>query len=109
VKKYLAALIIALAILGLTARAFCYSAEAIDLSGRKYFPAVKEALSKAKELMDIRVSGYQGLGNQVIRLYGIFTLAYSKTSFVSYIIDKTINPGNYLLVSFNPIIGFFPV
>ncbi len=48
-KKYLLTFIIALAILGVTARAYCYNAEVIDLSGRKYFPAVKEALSNAKE------------------------------------------------------------
>jgi len=49
VKKYLSAFIIALAVLGVTARAYCYNAEVIDLSGRKYFPAVKDALSKAKK------------------------------------------------------------
>ncbi len=38
-----------LSILGATARAYCYNAEVIDLSSRKYLPAVKEALSKAKE------------------------------------------------------------
>lgn len=43
----------ALAVLGITARAFCYQVEAIDISGTKYFPAVKEALSKAKESITV--------------------------------------------------------
>ena len=42
-------LIIALAVLGITARAFCYQAEVIDISGTKYFPVVKEALAKAEK------------------------------------------------------------
>lgn len=41
--------IIALAVLGITARVYCYQAEVIDISGRKYFPAVKEALEKAEK------------------------------------------------------------
>lgn len=41
--------IIALAIVALTARAFCYPAEVTDISGTKYFPAVKEAITNAKE------------------------------------------------------------
>lgn len=47
VKRYLAIFMIALVVLGITARAFCYEAEVIDISGSKYFPAVKEMLSKA--------------------------------------------------------------
>jgi len=49
VKRYLAVFIIALVVLGITTRAFCYDAEVVDISGTKYFPAVKEALSKAEE------------------------------------------------------------
>lgn len=48
-KKYLTVFIIALVVLGITARAFCYQAEVKDISGTKYFPAVKEALSKAEK------------------------------------------------------------
>ena len=47
VKRYLAIFIIALVVSGITARAFCYEAEVTDISGTKYFPAVKEMLSKA--------------------------------------------------------------
>ncbi|MCX5703425.1 MAG: phospholipase D-like domain-containing protein [Candidatus Omnitrophica bacterium] len=49
VKKYLTILIIAFTILGLTASAYCYQAEVVDISGKKYFPAVKEVLSKAQK------------------------------------------------------------
>ena len=48
-KRYLIIFIIALAVLGITARAYCYQAEVIDISGSKYFPAVKEALEKAEK------------------------------------------------------------
>jgi len=48
-KKYLLSFIITLAVLGITARVFCYQAEVTNISGAKYFPAAKEALSKAKE------------------------------------------------------------
>ncbi|MDP3042346.1 MAG: phospholipase D-like domain-containing protein [Candidatus Omnitrophota bacterium] len=52
-KRYLAVFIISLAVLGITARAYCYQAEAIDINGTKYFPAVKEALAKAKESINL--------------------------------------------------------
>ncbi|MFZ2602630.1 MAG: phospholipase D-like domain-containing protein [Candidatus Omnitrophota bacterium] len=48
-KRYLVSFIIALIILSLTANAFCYNAEVVDISAKKYFPAVKEALSKAQK------------------------------------------------------------
>lgn len=35
--------------LGITARAYCYNAEVVNISGNKYFPAVKEALARVKE------------------------------------------------------------
>jgi hypothetical protein len=53
VKKYLTIFLIALAMLGITARAYCYKAEVIDISGTKYFPAVKEALSKAEKSINV--------------------------------------------------------
>jgi len=62
VKKYLSICIIALAVLGITARAFsateasadkCYQAEVTDISGAKYFPTVKEAISKAQESISV--------------------------------------------------------
>ena len=53
VKKYLIVLVMAIAMLGITARAFCYQAEVTDISGTKYFPAVKEALSKAENSINM--------------------------------------------------------
>ena len=52
-KKYLRIFILALAISGITTRAYCYRAEVTDISGAKYFPAVKEALSKARESINL--------------------------------------------------------
>lgn len=52
----------ALAVLGITARAYpvtnalagkCYDAEVTDISGTKYFPAVREALSKAERSINL--------------------------------------------------------
>ncbi|MFQ5867042.1 MAG: hypothetical protein ACE5IT_03490 [bacterium] len=64
VKRYLAIFIMALVVLGITTGAFCYEAEVIDISGTKYFPAVKEALSKAEEsiylvMFIIKLSPYE--------------------------------------------------
>ncbi len=42
-------LLMALVMLIVTTRAFCYQAEVTDISGTKYFPAVKEALAKAEK------------------------------------------------------------
>ena len=47
VKRYLVIFIIALVVLGITTRALCYEADVTDISGAKYFPAVKEMLLKA--------------------------------------------------------------
>src|SRR3989338_8421321 len=43
----------AIAVLGITARAFCYQVEAIDISGNKYFPAVNEAIAKAQKSINV--------------------------------------------------------
>jgi len=48
-RKYSIVFIIALVWLGIASRVFCYPAETIDISATKYFPAVKEALSKAEK------------------------------------------------------------
>lgn len=44
---------IVLAWLAITTSAFCYQAEVTDISGTKYFPAVKEALAKAEKSINI--------------------------------------------------------
>jgi len=43
----------ALAVLGITARAFCYQADVTDISGNKYFQAVNEALTKAQNSINV--------------------------------------------------------
>ena len=52
-RKCLISFIIAFALLCITARAFCYQAEVTDISGTKYFPAVKEAISKAQKSINV--------------------------------------------------------
>ena len=46
-------MIAALAVLLLTARAFCYDAKVEDVSGTKYFPAVKQAIEKAQQSVSV--------------------------------------------------------
>lgn len=58
-KKITIIFIIALAVFGLTARAFCYNSEVTDISGTKYFPAVKEALAKAEKNTDNPKKSYR--------------------------------------------------
>jgi len=48
-KRYLIIFLVVLAVLGIAARVFCYQAEVTDISGTKYFPAVKDALFKAEK------------------------------------------------------------
>lgn len=76
-KKYLTIFIIALVLLGITARAFCYQAEVVDISGAKYFPAVKEALAKAEKSI-----------NMV--MYQVSLRPYDKTSQVYSLVDELI-------------------
>ncbi|MDO8662119.1 MAG: phospholipase D-like domain-containing protein [Candidatus Omnitrophota bacterium] len=52
-KRYLISFLTALAVLGITARVFCYPVDAVDISGKKYFPAVKEAIVKAQESIKV--------------------------------------------------------
>ncbi len=52
-KRYLISFLTALAVLGITVRAFCYQAEVTDISGTKYFPAVKKAISKAQKSIKV--------------------------------------------------------
>jgi len=49
IGKHLAIFMIVFVSLGIVSRAFCYEAEVVNISGERYFPAVKEALSKAEE------------------------------------------------------------
>jgi len=73
--------IIALAVLGITARAFCYQADVTDISGKKYFPAVKEALSKAKESIKVV-------------MFSVETPLEGKSSKVSQLLDAIIAAKN---------------
>lgn len=47
IKKYTKIFIVAFVIVSITAKAFCFSADVRDISGSKYFPAVREAIANA--------------------------------------------------------------
>ncbi len=48
-RKYRLILFIILALALIPARIFCYQGEVEDISGSEYFPAVKKAITEAKE------------------------------------------------------------
>jgi len=52
-KKHIKIFIIALAVLIITAKGFCFPADVQDISGQKYFPAVKQAISSAEQSINI--------------------------------------------------------
>lgn len=52
-RKYSIAFLLAFVVFGITARAFCYQADVTDISGTKYFPAVKSALSTAEKSINM--------------------------------------------------------
>ncbi len=81
VKKYSIIFLVTLALLGITARVFCYQAEVIDISGKKYFPAVKEALEKVEKSINLV-------------MFTIETPLEGKNSKVSQLIDALIEAKN---------------
>lgn len=89
-KRYLIVFLTAFAWFGLTARAFpatnalagkCYQAEVTDISGTKYFPAVKEALAKAEKSIKVV-------------MFTIETPLAGENSKVSQLIDAVIQAKN---------------
>ncbi|TAM42068.1 hypothetical protein EPN54_01420 [bacterium] len=52
-KRCLIIFLVTLVVLGITARAFCYQADIIDISGGKYFPAVNEEIAKAQKSINV--------------------------------------------------------
>lgn len=52
-KRRLISFLITFAVLGFTAMAFCYQADVADISGTKYFPAVKEVILKAQKSINV--------------------------------------------------------
>ena len=52
-KKHIKIVITALVVLIITAKAFCFPADVQDISGSKYFPAVKKAIAQANESINI--------------------------------------------------------
>lgn len=66
---------------GITARVYCYQAEVIDISGTKYFSAVKEALVKAEKSINLV-------------MFTIETPLEGKKSKVSQLIDALIEAKN---------------
>ena len=52
-KRYTTILFIALAVFFIVARAFCFPADVQDISGPKYFPAVKKAITDAQKSINV--------------------------------------------------------
>jgi len=49
IKNFTRIFFITLAVLSIAVRVFCYPADAQDISGPKYFPAIKQAIAKAQK------------------------------------------------------------
>jgi phosphatidylserine/phosphatidylglycerophosphate/cardiolipin synthase-like enzyme len=64
VRKYLLILITALAMSGMTAGAFCYTADVFDISGNTYFPEVKEEFSRAEKSIKVMFAMESSLSRQ---------------------------------------------
>ena len=94
-KKHLAVLIIALAMLGTAARVYCYQAEVIDISGKKYFSAVKEALEKAEKsiclVMFTIETPLEGKKSKVSQLIEALIAAKNRGVEVEVILDQNVD------------------
>ncbi len=88
-------IIVALAMFVLTARAFCYQAEVTDISGKKYFPAVKEALAKAEKsiylVMFTIETPLAGKNSKVSQLIDALIGAKSRGVDVEVILDQNVD------------------
>jgi len=94
IKKYLVVFIAALIVLGGVPKAYSYEADVIDISGNKYFPAVKEKLSKAEEsifmvMFKVGLSGYDK-SSSVYQLVDELIKAHSRGVKVEVILDQNI-------------------
>lgn len=94
---------IALAMAGPTARVFCttealadtyYQAEVVDISGTKYFPAVKDALAKAEKSIDMVMYQVslkpQDTSSEVYQLVNELISAHKRGVKVGVILDQSI-------------------
>lgn len=95
VKKYLTIFIVALGMLVITARAFCYQAEVTDISGKKYFPAVKEAVAKAgksiKLVMFTIETPVEGKSSKVTQLIDALIEAKNRGVDVEVVLDQNVD------------------
>ena len=85
---------VAVVALAIATRAFCYEADVTDISGNKYFPVVKEELSKAKEsifmvMFKVGLSGYDK-SSSVYQLVDELAKAHKRGVKVTVILDQNI-------------------
>lgn len=103
-RKYLTIFLIAFAMLRITARAFpatnalagkCYQAEVADISGKKYFPAVKDALEKAEKSINLAMftieMPLEGKNSKVSQLIDALIGAKNRGVEVEVILDQDVD------------------
>jgi len=82
-------------VLGITARAYCYSAEVVNISGDKYFPAVKEALEKAEKSINLVMftieTPLEGKNSKVSQLIEALIAAKNRGVDVEVILDQNVD------------------
>ena len=97
---YLGVLLLSTALL--TGRAFGYQGEVEDISGEKYFPAVKQALSRAEKsiymvMYNVNLRPYEE-GSSISQLVNELIAAHKRGVNVTVILDQNIgfSEGNYI-------------
>ncbi|MBU2063998.1 MAG: hypothetical protein KKF93_06370, partial [Candidatus Omnitrophica bacterium] len=94
-RKYLTVFIIALAVFGITAGAFPFYADVQDVSGPKYFPAVKQAISNAEQSINIAMFLMEiperKVGSKVQQLVSELIKAHERGVKVEVILDQNVD------------------
>ncbi|MBU1044748.1 MAG: hypothetical protein KJ915_10175, partial [Candidatus Omnitrophica bacterium] len=94
-KKFIKILIMVFAGISITAKAFCYSADVQDISGSKYFPAVKEAIASAEKsitaVMFLIELPQSEANNKTQQLVDELIIAHERGVEVEVILDQNVD------------------
>jgi len=95
VKKYLAFIFLVVTSFVIAKDVYCFQAEVTDISGIKYFPAVKAALAKAEKsiymVMFTIEAPLEGQNSKVAQLIGELVQAKNRGVEVEIILDQNVN------------------
>ncbi|MCK5592362.1 MAG: hypothetical protein KAI72_10445, partial [Candidatus Pacebacteria bacterium] len=93
--KFIKISLMVFVVLTITAKAFCFSADVQDISGSKYFPAVKEAIANAEEsikaVMFLMELPQNKTNNKVQQLVNELIIAEKRGVEVEVILDQNVD------------------